>query len=168
MTEPKQQLKVLVSACLLGNKVRYDGNDSMVSHQRLLQWYRQGRLITLCPEVAGGLSVPRPKSNIQGPDSGKGVLAGRARIINSQGIDVTKPYVAGAKKALAMAVAHDIKVAILKENSPSCGSHFVYDDKGSEKILGMGSTAAYLSQHGISVFSENEIDEALNLAEKLT
>ena len=159
-----QHPKILVSACLLGQPVRYDGRDNLQQHNKLLQWQEQDRLISFCPEVAGGLPVPRPRSNIHSDDSGFAVLKAKGKIISKQGEEFTKEYLDGAYKALKLAKDNNIKVAILKENSPSCGSHFVYDATGTSKIPGMGTTAALLTQNGIKVFSENEIDEAINYA----
>jgi uncharacterized protein YbbK (DUF523 family) len=159
-------IKILISACLLGQKVRYDGHDCLQTHDRLQTWVKTGKTVTICPEMAGGLSTPRPPAEIQSEKTGIEVLNGEAKIITNEGDDVTAQYIDGANKALALAQEHNISVAILKARSPSCGSKYIYDGTFSRTITpGMGTTAALLSQHGILVFDEDHIDEALDAAE---
>ena len=160
--------KILMSACLLGQKVRYDGGDCLQNHARLQMWIKAGDIITICPEIAGGLSTPRPPAEIQDKKTGIMVLNGDASIMTHSGDDVTAQFIEGANKALALAQKFHIRVAILKAKSPSCGSSFVYDGTFSRELIpGMGVTSALLSQHGLMVFDENHIDEALNAAESL-
>lgn len=155
--------KLLISACLLGQKVRYNGEGKLVDHPHIQQLKQQQRLVTICPEVAGGLGVPRPPAQIQGQNTGAGVLQGIAWVKTDTGLDVTEQFILGAQKTLQLAQAHDVKVALLKARSPSCGSRQVYDGtfSGKQFVDGMGVTAALLSQHGIRVFNEEEIDAAL-------
>lgn len=154
--------KILVSACLLGHKVRYDGNDKLQTHARLQALIKSGNVIAICPEVSGGLSTPRPPAEIQHAMCGNDVLKGNARILANDGVDVTNQYVEGAYKALALVHEHNIHIAILKARSPSCGVEKIYDGTFSHTLIhGMGVTAALLSQHGVSVFDEYRIDEAL-------
>ena len=149
--------KILISACLYGQAVRYDGRDNLVDHPALQQWQAEGRLVELCPEVCGGLPIPRPPAEIQ-PDG---------RVLTTQGDDVTAAFRAGADRALALCRRHHIRLALLKENSPSCGSHFIYDGQFSgTRVAGQGLTAAALQAAGIRVFSEHQIDQlATALAE---
>ena len=150
--------KILISSCLLGNKVRYDGNGNYQDNVRLHVWVKAGNVIAVCPEVAGGLPTPRPPAEIQQDTK---------RVITINGDDVTAEYVAGAERALALAKQHTIKVAILKAKSPSCGVKQVYDGSHSRKLIpGQGITAALLSEHGVQVFDETEIDAALDAAEQ--
>jgi len=154
--------KILVSSCLLGEKVRYDGGHSNMP--ALEQWQKKGRIVAICPEVAGGLPVPRPAAEIETGDSDL-VLRGNGLIRRIDGQDVTDAFIDGAERALALCFKHHIRVAILKEGSPSCGSNFVNNGNFSgTKIDGMGITARLLSQHGISIFNENHLNLA---AEKL-
>jgi uncharacterized protein YbbK (DUF523 family) len=156
----KQPEKILVSACLLGERVRYDGGDKASPHPALQRWAAEGRLVPVCPEVAGGLSIPRPPAEIQGP-GGVAVLAGTAPIRTVHGQDVTTAFVAGARAALAAAEHHGIRIAILKENSPSCGSSYIHDGSfAGVRVAGMGTTTALLRAAGIEVFPETAIDEA--------
>jgi len=158
--------KVLVSACLLGEKVRYDGGDC---HQGglLEQWQAEGRVIALCPEVAGGLAIPRPPAEIMNGDS-DAVLRGESRIQRESGEDVSHAFVEGAEKALALCVKHNIHLAVLKEGSPSCGVNRVNDGRFCKhKISGMGVTARLLQRHEITVLSEEQLPQALRILAKL-
>lgn len=151
--------KVLVSACLLGAPVRYDGRGSTSSSDVLTRWREDGRIVSICPEVAGGLAVPRPAAEIEGGD-GVDVLAGRARVRTAQH-DVTDAFVAGARRALEVAQAHRVVVAVLKARSPSCGSLQIYDGAHDGTLRdGVGVTAALLQAHGITVFDEDHLEEA--------
>jgi len=151
--------KILVSACLLGEKVRYDGSDC-IQHGVLDVWAEQGRIVMLCPEIAGGLPVPRPAAEIEDADA-EAVLRGRAGVRRRDGADVSDAFLQGAEKALAECWKHGIKIAILKDGSPSCGTTQLNDGMFSGcKISGQGLTARLLVRHGISVFSEQQLDEA--------
>ncbi|WP_197457640.1 DUF523 domain-containing protein [Snodgrassella sp. CFCC 13594] len=141
---------VLVSACLAGQKVRYDGRACLCTELGVEGDVHQ---IAFCPEMAAGLPVPRPPAEIQGGD-GAAVLASKARVIDFQGTDVTEFFVRGAEQALAVAQQHQVKVAILKQNSPSCGCGRIYEGDFSGNLKnGDGVTAALLRQHGIKVVS---------------
>ena len=151
--------KVLVSRCLLGHRVRYDGGASG-PYAQLAQWQAEGRVIALCPEVAGGLPTPRAAAEIPG-GQGVEVHAGKAAVITTEGEDVTEAFVSGARQALALVERHGIRLAILKANSPSCGNRLTYDGSFSGvKVEGQGVTAALLTRAGVQVFSELELEEA--------
>ncbi|MGV6818766.1 MAG: DUF523 domain-containing protein [Thiotrichales bacterium] len=153
--------KILVSACLLGKPVRYDGTDKALDAEIWEQWMREGRLVPVCPEVSGGLPVPRPPAEIVG-GSGVDVLNRIASVINEMGQDVTTAFVEGAKIALSVAQSQGIRLAVFTEGSPSCGSYRVYDGSFSgQKVSGEGVTIALLRQAGIAVFSHLEIVSAL-------
>ena len=153
-------IKVLVSACLLGERVRYDGSDALSSGAVLGRWLAEGRVVPFCPEVAGGLPVPRPPAEIAGA-GGQAVLAGAAQVRDVHGRDVTAAYLRGAAGALAAARAAGARLAVLKDGSPSCGSRSIHDGSFSRtRIAGQGVTAALLSAAGIRVFSEGQLDEA--------
>jgi len=143
--------KILVSACLIGEKVRFDGGDCR--QDGIIQtWLEEGRLVPLCPEVAGGLPVPRPPAEI----------AGGGRVLRRDGEDVTDFFSAGAEEALALCREQDIGMAILKEGSPSCGSSLINDGTfAGVKVAGQGVAAALLKRHGIRVFSERQLAEVL-------
>ncbi len=152
--------KILISACLLGQNVRYDGDNSLCSSEILHGWKMQGRLVSLCPEVAGGLLIPRPPAEIEAGDA-ESVIKGESAIRRKDGTDVTDAFMAGAEMALALCIQHDIRIAILKEGSPSCGVTQLNDGSFSAtKIAGQGVTARLLAHHGIAVFSECQLSEA--------
>ena len=152
--------KILVSACLLGEYVRYNGIINNFENHILTLWNRKGWVVAVCPEVAGGLSVPRPRSEISNGDGGQ-VLNGHKMVININGQDVTKYFLDGARKALELAGSFGIRVAILKEGSPSCGSGYIHDGSFSGiKKPGKGVAVALLEKNGIRVFSEREILKA--------
>ncbi|MGW5875947.1 DUF523 domain-containing protein [Nocardiopsis terrae] len=153
--------KVLVSACLMGRRVRYDGQAKPVGDDTVTRWREEGRLVVHCPEIAGGLPVPRPPAEIEPGADAADVLAGRARILTPEGADVTGPFVSGARSALATARSQGVVVALLKESSPSCGLHEVYDGTfEGRKVPGEGVTAHLLREHGVAVFNENEVARA--------
>jgi uncharacterized protein YbbK (DUF523 family) len=152
--------KVLVSACLLGEPVRYNGAVSIFEDDTLTQWRNEGRLVPICPEVAGGLPVPRPRAEIVG-GGGDMVLSGRARVLNVIGRDITDSFFTGAHNALELARRYNIQLAVFKEGSPSCGSGYIYDGSFSGiKKPGKGVAAALLEKNCIRVFSERQIFEA--------
>ncbi len=152
--------KILVSACLLGQPVRYDGQSKEVDNSTLHHWQEEGWLVPVCPELSGGLSVPRPAAEITAASAAH-VLEGRGHVSTADDDDVSRYFVCGAQHALILCRQHNIRIAILKENSPSCGSTQVYDGSFSGKLVpGAGITTALLRQNGISVFNENEIDAA--------
>ena len=107
--------RYVISACLCGMPTRYDGRSKPVSPavQELID---SGAVIPVCPECMGGLPTPRPPAELCGE-----------RVVNTEGVDVTAQYRSGAEQTLAICREHGIRHAILKENSPSCGCHFVYD-----------------------------------------
>lgn len=159
--------RILVSACLLGQRVRFDGRDAAVSDAVFGRWRDEGRLVPICPEMAGGLPVPRPPAEIDGGDA-EAVLFGRAAICTEAGQDVTDAFVTGAEMALAACRRHDLRMALLKEGSPSCGAHRVNDGHFSgNKVPGQGLTARLLMRHGIRVFGEHEIAAACAYLEAL-
>ncbi len=157
--------RLLVSACLLGNPVRYDGQAKTVGHAGLDALLAAGRVIAFCPEVSGGLPVPRPAAEISGGD-GVAVLAGNASVRTADGADVSRQFITGAERALALCREQDIRVAILTDKSPSCGSSLIYDGSHSRRTLaGSGVTTALLRSNGIEVFGQHQIDAALRRLE---
>lgn len=158
--------KLLISACLLGQKVRYDGNDNLQTHTRLQAMVAAGDVVTICPEIAGGLSTPRDPAEIEPGATALDVIHGKAKIITIHHEDVTAAYLTGAYKTLQLAQQHHIHVAILKARSPSCGSQQIYDGHFSRALIpGMGVTAALLRAHNILVFDEDHIDVAIKAVE---
>ncbi len=151
--------KILVSSCLLGEPVRYDSKSNRVFNDYLNQWQSEGRLVPICPEVIGGLSVPRPAAEIQFGD-GHDVLAGGAQVRNVDDQDESAAFIKGAHSALALAKKHDCRFALLAKNSPSCGNYTIHDGHFVGRLkLGLGVTAALLTQYDIQVFNQSEINQ---------
>ncbi|MFG2003320.1 DUF523 domain-containing protein [Spirillospora sp. NPDC048911] len=153
--------RILVSACLLGRPVRYDGAAKRVDDEIVERWRAEGRLVPFCPEVSGGLPVPRPPAEIVGGGGGAAVLDGTATVRTDGGDDVTEPFVRGARLALDAARRAGARIAILKEGSPSCGTIRVYDGRFTGTFVpDQGVTTALLRRAGIRVFSEEQIEAA--------
>ncbi|MER6582289.1 DUF523 domain-containing protein [Nonomuraea sp. NPDC001023] len=153
--------RILVSACLMGRRVRYDGGAKTSADALLASWRAEGRLVVFCPEVAGGLPVPRPAAEIEGGAGGAAVLSGDARVLASDGSDVTAEFVAGARAALEAARSAGARLAVLKEGSPSCGALAIHDGTfGGRRVPGQGVTTALLEAHGVRVFTEDQLPAA--------
>ena len=150
--------KILVSECLYGGRiVRYDGGDVTETNPIFLKWKEEGRLVPICPEVFGGLPVPRPDSQRVGD-----------KVLTGSGKDVTEEYTKGALEAVRLAKEHNVAFAIMKQDSPSCGSKYIYDVTFTgNKIKGQGLAVEYLRNAGFTVFGEEDIEEAKKLLEKL-
>ena len=152
--------KVLISACLLGDKVRYDGNSLLSQNEILQRWIEEGRVISICPEVSAGMSIPRAPAEILGGD-GNDVLSGSVRVVENTAADVTDMFLKGAENALALCKKQQIEMAVLADFSPSCGSSAIYNgDFSGTKIEGVGVTAALLIANGIQVFSQHQLADA--------
>lgn len=159
---------VLVSACLLGQPVRYHGRAVDGDDAVLARWQAEGRVVAICPEVAGGLPTPRPPAEIAGGATGEHVLRHSARVMDNTGADVTHAFLDGAQQALMLARRHGVRVAVLKEGSPSCGSGFIYDGSFRGRRIGApGVTAAHFIEAGIHVFSEHQFAQADALLQSL-
>lgn len=156
--------KILISACLLGEKVRYDGQDCLQMHPRLQQYMKEKKVVTICPEMAGGLPTPRPPSEIEPHGSAEAILRFEAKVLTKNGDDVSREYIKGAEKALELAQKYDIRCAILKARSPSCGSKQVYDGTHSKKLVdGMGAidkAQQILRPEFVEAYQENRITDA--------
>ena len=155
-------MKILISSCLLGEDVRYDGNNSSVAFNPNISFSLKelfmdilcdNEIYSFCPEVAGGLGVPRIPAEIVNND--KPFI-----IKNEKGADVTINFLLGAKKALDLCLEENIKVALLKANSPSCGNINVYDGTFTNNLVeGQGLTARLLKENNIEVFNEKQLNE---------
>jgi uncharacterized protein YbbK (DUF523 family) len=145
---------ILVSSCLAGESCRYDGKSCAV--KKIEQWVKTGRALTICPEVAGGLGVPRVPCEIQtGAD-------GKRRVVSRTGQDCTDAYIKGAEEALRIVKEMNIAEAVLKSNSPSCGFGRIYDGTFSGTLIeGNGITADLLSRYGVDILNESEIEEVI-------
>lgn len=134
----------LVSACLCGVNCKYSGKNNL--NNECVKLLEKGEAILICPEQLGGLTTPREPAEIRGE-----------KVITKDGVDVTRDFIKGAEETLRIAKISNIKVAILKESSPSCGCNFIYDGSFSgKKIKGEGITCNLLKKEGIKVISDEE------------
>lgn len=142
-------MRILVSACLMGVNCRFDGKSNLMP--QLEELMAKHDCIPVCAELYGGLPTPRTPAEIQGD-----------KLVTRDGRDVTANFVKGAAEVARMAKLYDCKVAILKENSPSCGSGKVYDGTFSKTLVeGDGLTAKALKELGVTVYGESEIEKLL-------
>jgi len=163
--------KILISACFLGEKVRYDGKTNTLAHSIIEQWRNEKRIISVCPEVYGGLVTPRVAAEIQpvvinvSASNSSSVLPNQyplikqKQILSQQGENVSEAFYRGANIALELCLENNIRFALLKESSPSCGSTYIYDGSFTKiKVKGEGVTAELLRENDIEVYSECNID----------
>lgn len=144
--------KILISACLIGENVKYDGGHNALDSGILSKWYDDGILVPLCPEVLGGLDVPRPACE---------VIKGTRTVVGKNGEDVSVAFAKGARESLKIAKEEGVCMAILKARSPSCGKDVIYDGTfTSTKVEDSGITCKLLQESGIPVFSEEELELA--------
>ena len=155
-------MKILVSSCLLGEDVRYDGNNSSIAFnpkfsfslkELFMDILCENEIYSFCPEVSGGLGIPRTSAEI--------VKNEKPFIVKDEnGLDVTINFLLGAKKALDVCKEENIKVALLKANSPSCGNIKIYDGTFTNNLIdGQGLTARLLKENGIEIFNETQLKE---------
>lgn len=149
----------LVSACLLGMRCNWKGDQSYLD-QNVLRLAGTEPLLPVCPEQLGGLATPRSPQEIQGGD-GADVLEGRARVVNSEGVDVTAQFIRGAEETLKLAKLFGITGFIGKSGSPSCSCRRIYDGSFSGRhTSGKGVTAALLERHGIRLIAQEDLGPA--------
>ena len=139
-------MKILISACLLGCRCRYDGGSK--PHPAAAALAERHQLVPICPEQLGGLPTPRPPAERIGD-----------RVVTKSGTDVTEQYRRGAEEALLLCELTGCQAAVLKERSPSCGCGEIYDGTFSGTLtVGDGVTAAVLKKAGIPVYGESAAD----------
>ena len=142
--------KLLISACLCGHNVKYNGGNNLISDLDRIN--EDFELFFICPEVEGGMLVPRIPCEI--------ITTVPLKVTNEYGIDTTDFFKAGAITSLELCKSNDITIALLKSNSPSCGNSKIYDGTFSSTLIeGIGITANTLEHNGIKVFNENQIKE---------
>lgn len=143
------KIEYVVSACLAGCKCRYDGKDNLCP--KVKQLVEEGRAVTVCPEVMGGMTTPRiPSERKDG------------KIINSIGEDNTSYFIKGVEKSIEIVKEYNIKKAILKAKSPSCGNKYIYDGTFSKTLIeGKGLLAEKLSEIGVEIYDEGDDLDAL-------
>ena len=137
--------KILVSACLLGIDCKYSGGNNL--NEKVLEYIKDYEVIPVCPEIMGGLSTPRPPSERIGD-----------KVLNNQGTDVTNEYTKGALETLKLAKLFNVKKALLKAKSPSCGKGKIYDGTFTSTLIeGNGVTVDLLESNGIEVILEQDL-----------
>ncbi len=147
-------MKILVSACLLGENCKYNGGNNRC--EDVLKLAGSHTLIPICPECFAGLPVPRMQSEIKD-----------GRVYSKSGDDLTEKFNDGAEKALYVAEESGCRLAILKERSPSCGFGKIYDGSFTGTIIaGNGITAELLHSHAIRIYGESKISEIEELNSK--
>lgn len=138
--------KLLISACFMGENVKYNGKNNLIDLTKLKETYH---LVPFCPEVEGGLPTPRSPSEI--------VSSQPLKVVNKEGRDVTNEFLKGAKKTINLVKSEGIKKALLKANSPSCSSAFIYDGNFSGVLIrGDGVTTVLLREIGVELFDETD------------
>lgn len=141
--------KILVSACLLGINCKYNGKNNYI--EEIEEIKNRYQIISFCPEESSGLSTPRTPSEIK-----------NGKVFSKDGRDLSAYFIRGAEKALEICKKENIKLALLKEKSPSCGSSYIYDGSFSNKLIkSPGITSRLLMENSIKIYSENEIKELL-------
>ncbi len=150
--------KVLISACMFGENVRYDGGNHLIQHPIIQRWKHEGRLVSVCPEMVGGLPTPRSPAEMQ--------CKYPVFITTREGTDVTPEFLLGAEKTLEIARREGVACALMKAKSPSCGNKRIYDGNFTNTLIdGAGIAAAELIRNGIPVFSEKELPELFTFME---
>lgn len=140
-------MNILISACLLGQYCRYDGQTKVYPQVQALIGRDDIHLIPVCPEQCGGLATPRPAAERQGK-----------RVVTTNGSDVTAQYQRGAEAALYWARLFHCTKAILKEKSPSCGHGQIYDGTFSRTLTaGDGVTVELLRAEGLEIIGESDL-----------
>ena len=138
-------MKILVSACLMGQNCKYNGGNNY--SEKVMEFVTGHEVIAVCPESLGGLPIPRVPSEIKD-----------GTVINREGVSVDKEFREGAAKALKIALDNDVDLAILQSRSPSCGTKEVYDGTFSgTKIPGKGIFAQLLADAGIKMLDPEDI-----------
>lgn len=150
----------LISACLCGLNCKYNGLNNY--NEICDKLFTSGKAILVCPEQLGGLPTPRIPSEIIG-ESSNILNNNNGSVIDKNGNDVTPQFVKGAKETLQIAKRLNIKKAILKDGSPSCGVNYIYNGNfNGSKIKGMGLTAQLLKESSIDIISELELGGNIN------
>lgn len=139
---------ILVSACLVGLNCKYNGGNNF--NKKIFEMVKNGDAIIVCPEQLGGLTTPRVPSEIK-------IINGKRCVITKEGKDVTSEYERGAEEVLKLAKSLNIKRAVFKSKSPSCGCGLIYDGTFTgTKINGNGITTDLLIANGIEITTEED------------
>ena len=154
----KKEIKVLISACLLGDNVKYSGGNNLTPELVTMLEKYNVKIVKICPECFAGLPIPRVPSEIR-----------EDKVYGKDDRDITEEFLVGAEKTYEVAKRKQVVFAILKERSPSCGSSYIYDGSFSGKVIqGQGLTARRLNKENIVIFSEENLKEIEKYLEKLS
>ncbi|MDP8299524.1 MAG: DUF523 domain-containing protein [Candidatus Tantalella remota] len=153
--------KLLVSSCLIGKKCAYDGTSRL--SEPVVELCSRVDYIDVCPEVEGGCACPRDRNEISG-GTGADVLDGESAVVSSGGRDNTEKFLKGAQRALEAARNVSVTIAVLKSRSPSCGKYSIHAGKYDGTLRkGAGVTAELFLRNGITVFNEDETEQAARI-----
>ena len=154
--------KILISACLLGKNCRYNGGHSQLTELEEIdvEW------IPVCPEELGGLGTPRPSAEMQ--ENAETILNGKGKIITNKGKNVTSEFIQGAEKSLQLGLGAEVKIAVLKSKSPSCGIGKIYDGSFTKSLkTGNGIFAHLCHENDIACISSDNINQIKKTLAKL-
>ena len=154
--------KILISACLLGKNCRYNGGHSQLTELEEIdvEW------IPVCPEELGGLGTPRPSAEMQ--ENAETILNGKGKIITNKGKNVTSEFIQGAEKSLQLGLGAEVKIAVLKSKSPSCGIGKIYDGSFTKSLkIGNGIFAHLCHENDIACISSDNINRIKKTLAKL-
>lgn len=141
----------IVSSCLAGINCRYDGNNN--SNEKVVKLVKEGKAIPVCPEVLGGLGIPRDRSEIVKDQNGD------RKVITENGKDVTAEFIKGAMKTAAIAKIVNAEKAVMKKYSPSCGYGEIYDGTFNNNLVeGNGITVEMLIENGVEILTADDLD----------
>lgn len=139
-------MNIIVSACLLGENCKYNGGNNR--HERVLEFVKGHRVIPVCPEMLGGLPIPRQPAEIL-----------HGIVVDADSVSVDEQFRRGASLALLLAKENEVDLAILQPRSPSCGSRQIYDGTFSKRLVpGKGVFAQLLSDNGIEMVEPDELE----------
>ena len=142
---------ILVSGCLVGLNCKYNGTNNY--NEKIDRLLKEGKAIPVCPEQLGGLTTPRAPSEIR-------IVGGKRCVFNSEGKDVTENFYRGASEVLELAKKLNIKTAILKSKSPTCGYGKIYNGNFEDQLIdGNGILTQMLLDNGIEVINSDDIQK---------
>ena len=154
----EKEIKVLISACLLGDNVKYSGGNNLTPELVTMLEKYNVKIVKICPECFAGLPIPRVPSEIR-----------EDKVFSKDGRDITEEFLDGAEKTYEVVERKQADFAILKERSPSCGSSYIYDGNFSGKVIeGQGFTTRKLNEENIIVFSEENLEEIEKYLQELS
>lgn len=140
---------IIISACLVGVNCKYDGSNN--KNEKAYKIFKEGKAVPVCPEVLGGMNIPRIPCEIK-------IISNKRKVMNENGKDQTLKFKTGAQKTLEIAKTIGAKKAILKSKSPSCGFGKIYDGSFSKKFIeGNGITTELLINNNLKVVTEKDI-----------